>query len=126
MPPLLFFGLKAFRLDAKDYPAVLTEGESLAANSCVMRVLAHSGQGKTRLGVVTGKKSLRRAVDRARARRLLREAFRLIRPQLKPGYDMVLIARWKIANQSCQAVQRDLLYLCRKAKLLLPQPGAQQ
>lgn len=117
MPPLLYTGYKPFRLTADRYPVVLSEGLSYAANTLVMRV-SSTDRDKTCMGVVTSKRSLRQAVQRSRARRLLREAFRLLRPQLKTGFDMVLIARWKIDGVKCDIVQRDLRYLCRKAGLL--------
>ncbi len=45
-----------------------------------------------RLGLVVGKKKLKRAVDRNQIKRLARESFRRARPGL-PGVDIVLIAK---------------------------------
>lgn len=79
-----------------------------------------NGLGKTCLGVVSPKRTFRLAVDRSRARRLMREAFRLERPRLKAGYDVVLLGRRGLPGLSCQAVRRDFLWLCRKAGLMAP------
>ena len=50
-----------------------------------LRLVARpNDQGFARLGVVAPKRRLRRAVDRNRAKRAVREAFRLARPCLPP------------------------------------------
>jgi len=51
-----------------------------------------NGLGHPRLGMSVSRK-LGGAVLRNRWRRLLREAFRLIRPQLPPGLDLIVIPR---------------------------------
>jgi ribonuclease P protein component len=71
-----------------------------------------------KVGVVVSKRSFRRAVDRNRAKRLLREAFRLTRPKLVEGVSVILVARANIAGQKCQDVMRDLRRTCRRAKIL--------
>lgn len=50
------------------------------------------GHGGARLGLAISKKQARRAVDRNRLKRLVREAFRLNRAQLN-GLDLVVMAR---------------------------------
>ena len=113
-PPLLF---APYRLPGGRYEAVFASGRSVACGSMAMR-WAPNGLGKTCLGVVTAKRTLRLAVERSRARRLMREAFRLERPRLAAGFDLVLVARQRLAGATCQAARRDLLWLCRKAGLL--------
>jgi ribonuclease P protein component len=52
---------------------------------------------RPRLGVVAGR-SVGRAVARNRAKRLLREAARAYQARLRPGWDVVLIARAPLAR----------------------------
>ena len=73
-----------------------------------------SGHG-WRVGVVAAKRRFRRAVDRNRAKRVLRESFRLNRWRLGTGGDVVLVARRPILTVSRQAVDAELLMLMRKA-----------
>ncbi len=113
-PPLLF---APYRLPAARYAAAFERGRSLACRSLVLRWVPN-GLDKTCLGVVSAKRTFRLAVARSRARRLMREAFRLERPGLRAGYDLVLLGRRGLAGLSCQEVRRDLLWLCRKAGLL--------
>ncbi|MBM3882939.1 MAG: ribonuclease P protein component [Verrucomicrobia bacterium] len=67
-----------------------------------------------RLGVVTTRK-LGSAVVRNRARRLLRESFRLQQHSIRPGIGLVLVARASIVGKERQAVERDLVSALRAA-----------
>lgn len=71
-----------------------------------------------RLGVIVSKRTLRRSPDRSRARRLVREAYRLNRHRFKPDRDIVIIARKSILDVSRPAVDDELLRLARKGGLL--------
>ncbi len=110
-PPLLF---RPYRLPSPVYKAVLSGGKSLPGRMVVLWVLP-SGADRPRMGVVVSKRTLRESVDRARARRLLRESFRLLRPGLAPGADVILMARFRIAGAACADVMKDVEKLCRKA-----------
>lgn len=56
-----------------------------------------NGQSCNRLGVTVSTK-LGGAVVRNRARRRLREVYRLAQPEMKQGYDVVLVARARAVN----------------------------
>lgn len=47
-----------------------------------------------RIGITVNKKA-GKAVERNRARRIIKEAYRLIEPEMPTGYDMVFVARSK-------------------------------
>ena len=89
-------------------------------------VLWHGGSGAdksagpsaSRLGVVASKRTFPRAVDRNRARRRLREAFRLNRGRLAGPSDFVLLARRRILGATFPELERDLRALFRRAGLL--------
>ena len=68
-----------------------------------------------RMGVVTSRRTLPSAVARNRARRLLREAFRLNRLHLQPDVDVLLLARGRIENVKRQDVESDFRTTCRRA-----------
>ncbi len=53
----------------------------------------------SRLGIVVAKKQLPRAVDRNRAKRLLREAFRACADLFPAGWDVILVARRSVITQ---------------------------
>lgn len=73
-----------------------------------------------RLGVVTSRK-VGGAVQRVRARRLLREVFRLHRHLLTGPFDVVLVARGRILNAGAVAIREEFLELARQAGVYAPQ-----
>ena len=79
-----------------------------------MLLLRNGIDSDLRLGVAAGKRTFRKAVDRSRAKRLLREAYRLNRWRLSGSSDVVLVARRSILEASRQDVEEDLRdLLCR-------------
>ena len=54
--------------------------------------------GDVRLGITAGKK-VGKAVKRNRCRRIIREAFRGLLPEVKRGYDYVFVARAATVNK---------------------------
>lgn len=111
VPPLLF---RPYRLPSPVYKDVLAAKKSWPGRLTVLWVLP-SAADRPRMGVVVSKRTLRESVDRARARRLLRESFRLLRPNLAAGCDVILMARFRIEGATCADVMRDVEKLCRKA-----------
>jgi len=69
------------------------------------------------LGLTTTKK-IGKAVRRNRARRLMREAYRIIEPEMKSGYDMVLVARSKTPFLTMGEVKNDLSAAFKKAGII--------
>jgi ribonuclease P protein component len=70
----------------------------------------------SRLGVITSR-AIGHAPARSRARRLLREAFRLRQGQLQQAADIVLIARSSIRTKSFAGLDRDLEAALRRSGL---------
>ena len=69
---------------------------------------------RPRLGFVAGK-GVGGAVDRNRAKRLLREASRGCEAVVAPGWDLLLIARKPLAAAELPAVRKALFDLLRRA-----------
>jgi len=72
---------------------------------------------KPKLGVVTSKK-IGGAVQRNRARRLLRESFRQHQFELAQPVEIILIARNSIAGRAFAEVEKDYLTALKRAGLL--------
>lgn len=85
--------------------------------SRLMVLYVRRGEGAAlRLGVVTSRK-VGNAVARARARRLLREAYRRQRHLLSGNVDVVLVARAALLDAEWPAVMADLEALVKRAGL---------
>jgi ribonuclease P protein component len=108
---------RRFRLTSSaDFQRVRQQGKSYAHPLLVLVVLPNQGE-QTRCGVAAGR-SVGKAVQRNRAKRLLRSA---IGPQLLallPGWDVILIARHPILKATFGQTQAALLTLLQRAKLL--------
>ena len=70
-----------------------------------------------RVGLAAGR-SLGNAVNRNRAKRLLRAAINPLLPDITPGVDLALIARKPILDVKSPQIQEALTKSLRKAKLL--------
>lgn len=87
-----------------------------------------------RLGVTAAKRTFHDAHERNRAKRLLRESFRLLRPAFAGGpWDLVLVARRPILRAQEPDVRAELASVCLAAGILptarvegLPAPPASQ
>lgn len=73
------------------------------------------GLNDARLGVVVGKKLLKRAVDRNRVKRIVREQFRRERPNL-PACDLIVRLAAKPAPLDGKLVAGDFLALLEKLR----------
>ena len=76
-----------------------------------------NGQRRNRLGVTVSTK-LGGAVVRNRARRRLREVFRLAQPDLRTGYDVILVARGRTVNGPYQKLTAAFYKGCGQLGLL--------
>lgn len=73
--------------------------------------------GRNRLGLTASVKT-GNAVTRNRARRRLREVYRLNGDKLQKGYDIILVARGKTAFVPWKELNNSFLRLCRKLDIL--------
>ena len=116
-PPRFRLGRNARIKQAREFARLKQEGERLAAGCLVANWRKLPLEQRSRLGVVTSRK-IGNAVERNRARRLLREGFRLHQHEFVQPVDLVLVARPSIAGKTFASVERDFLTTMRKARLL--------
>ena len=87
------------------------------ANGMLVLYARPNRLGQNRIGITTGKK-LGHAVVRNRARRRLREVYRLNEARFKPGYDIVVVARHRCVTADFQKLTGAYLSLAQKAGIL--------
>jgi ribonuclease P protein component len=100
------------------FERVRREGRSWGAGLLVLNA-ARNGEEIVRCGFITGKK-VGKAVQRNRARRLIREAVRKRLPDIKPGWDLVWIGRANIAGATFEAVCSDVDSLLQRSRVIAP------
>ncbi|WP_456397981.1 ribonuclease P protein component [Desulfurobacterium sp.] len=101
---------------SRDFKYVFESGKSLGGVTLALYFILKSN-GKPRAGFIASKRFSKKAVDRNRAKRLMREVFRLNKHRLYPC-DIVFIAKKGIKGASYFDVEKDFLKLACKAGIL--------
>ena len=96
------------------YELVYKKGSSWVSNLVVMKALSNQ-LSLSRYGLLVSKR-VGKAVTRNRVKRLLREVLRL--KPLEPGWDIVFIARSGAASASYAELERSVVGLLSRARLL--------
>ena len=116
-PKRLRLGRSSRLAQCRDFARVRQRGERLVLGCLIANWNRLPEGAAPRLGVVTSKK-IGDAPDRSRARRLLRESFRLHQHEFIQPVELVLVARNSIAGKDFAAVEKDFLAALHRAKLL--------
>ena len=101
----------------RDFARTRTTGKRIANGCLVANWVELPAGASSRIGVITSRK-VGESVVRSRARRLLREVFRLHQFDLKQPLDLVLVARPSIVKKSFGEVERDFLAALHRAQLI--------
>ena len=104
---------------SREFARVRQAGERLSQGCLIANWQKLPAGAAPRLGVITSKK-IGGAVARSRARRLLRESFRLHQHDLAQPVEMVLVARNSIAGKKFADVEKDYLVALKRGGLWKP------
>ena len=106
-----------------DFARVREHGKSWRHPWVILSAAAHDAAagtpGHNRYGVVVSRR-VGKAVERNRVRRLLRESLRCHHRRIRPGYDIVLIARAAMVGKRFAEVNQAVQALLGQAALLAP------
>jgi len=98
----------------RDFKRLYHRGQTVVGN-CMVLYSQPNRLGFNRLGITASTK-VGGAVQRNRARRRLRESFRLV--GLKQGFDIVIVARSRAVTAPFDMIQREMRTLFYKLKML--------
>ena len=101
-----------------DFRRVYARGKSYVSPLLVVYVLKNRTR-QVRVGITTSKK-IGNAVRCNRSRRVIREAFRGLAPRVKPGLDLVFVARGRTPFVKSTDVARHMERQLAAAGALLP------
>ncbi|MGI6193724.1 MAG: ribonuclease P protein component [Christensenellales bacterium] len=99
----------------KEFNRVYRRGKSVGARGAAL-VYCTARHKSVRVGFAVGKK-VGNAVVRNKVKRRFREAFARQLPYVKPGYDLIFIARSEAKDESFASLLRTVIYLLKKAGL---------
>lgn len=109
---------------SREFARVKKEGSTFPGRYVVLSVLRDDDVRPFRFGLITSRK-LGGAVTRVRLRRQFREILRAVQAELRPGWLIVVIPRWRAVDATFADMQRDLHKVAHRAGLLLAaQPTA--
>ncbi|APE30890.1 ribonuclease P protein component [Halomonas aestuarii] len=100
-------------LTAGDYRRVFETAAYKVHGKGLMALASPNALGHPRLGLIFSKKNVRRAVDRNRLKRLVRDSIRLRQHQL-PAVDIVVLARRGVHELDNDTVHRQLQGMWRR------------
>lgn len=100
-----------------EFRAVRMQGVNVAGRRCVL-VAMPVAEGPAKLTVINSRKLSTRAVPRNRARRLIKEAIRILWPRIRPCWAIVIPRRRILSATTMADVLNELEELCSRAGIL--------
>lgn len=109
---------KNYRLRLKnDFDKLFKEG-SFAGQAFLTLGFIKNKLNNSRFAVIVGKKVSKKAVTRNSVKRKTAEVIRLSLEQIKPGFDLVFIAKPEIQGKKYKEIEAVVLGLLKRTKLI--------
>jgi len=109
---------KEFRLrKQRDIENVFDKGAYFSERFLAIKVIKND-MSFSRFGFVVSNKISKKAVERNRAKRLLRESIRLSQKKIKPGYDVMFVSKNGIINKDFEEVKGSVEKVLKSSGLL--------
>jgi ribonuclease P protein component len=99
----------------KDFDRVFKKGRGIKSNSLFLKILENNKEC-TRIGIIVSKKVSKKAVERNKIKRRIREIIRKI--DFCKGFDIILITYPNIKEKDFKGISEEINYLFKKATCL--------
>jgi len=108
-----------------EFNQIFKKGLFLETDLLIMRMIKTQAD-ITRFGFVVAKKISKKAVTRNLIKRRISEAIRICLPQIKPGYDLVIIAKPETRNSDFKNILKATRGLLGEAKIMDVKEGKRE
>lgn len=102
--------------DNKTFKILYNRGSSVVSKQVII-YFKKNNLGINRYGITVSKK-IGGAVQRNRAKRLIRESYRLMEDKVLVGYDFIFVCRTAINECKRQQLDKSMWYVLNKAKVI--------
>lgn len=106
-----------FRLLGSRIPVVLKQGRRVHSDIATLIFMQNEGGG-SHIATIIPIKLSKKAVYRNRSRRLINETVRLNISKIKPGFDMIIMAKKLLREEKLAEIEKPIVELLQKAELL--------
>ena len=100
----------------REFRRAYTRGKSYVSPDLVTYIIKNNSNN-LRIGITTGKK-IGKAVERNRSRRIIRAAYYKLSDSIRPGYDIVFVARTKTPYRKSTDILRSMAKHLKDAGIL--------
>jgi len=108
------FSIKISKLERKEFKEVLRKGKGIKENSLVAKIFRDPKEKKIKIGVLVSKKVLKKAVERNKLKRRLKEIVR--KEKVKEGTKIVFIPLFGI-NLEFKNLKEKVEKILKRAKV---------
>lgn len=91
----------------KDFEKVFKGGKIVKCQDLFLKYVPNDAE-ESKIGIVVSKKVSKRAVDRNKAKRRIREIFRLIDGRLKSGFNIIAVAYPSINDKEFKVIKEQI------------------
>lgn len=109
---------KQNRLTSKDFLKIQRQKGFFARSAILSIKTVKNNLGASRFGFVVSAKVSKKAVERNKIKRQLRDVVRKNKDNIKKGFDVVVISSPALKGMKYQEIKEDLIGLFQKLKLL--------
>ncbi len=102
-----------------DFDKVHRKGLFFPGKHLVIKTLSNSLEN-SRLGIVISKKISKKATDRNKIKRQIREILRLAlkEDRIKPGFDVIIIVKASIISENYDSIEKNMVDIFFRANLI--------
>ncbi|NIM47405.1 MAG: ribonuclease P protein component [Candidatus Aenigmarchaeota archaeon] len=109
---------KEFRVTKKrDFEKIRKKGKFFSNSDLAINFISNH-LSISRVAIIISKKLLKKAIQRNRLRRQIREAIRLNFLKIKPGFDLAILLRKDISSWDFKKIESRLIETLKKTGLL--------